>query len=183
MLTIHKADQILECVKSIFFNQLNGKDINLMEIDNNDIKGFSFLSDGNGNNSIHFSSHINYNNQSRYIRTFIQNRLNNHMNKIMPDLLECFAFLHEIGHWFYWIAGVRDEKQYEEYFARDYEFHSTQAMAEYREIPSEAIADKFAMYFLNYYGKELWLILAPEVKNIETLYDYDYCVLNKTKKI
>ena len=60
------------------------------------------------------------------------------------DFEECFAFLHELGHIYYKDMNAGEEIHYTNYKEKIYNSHY-QAFKEYRNIPTEKLADQFAL--------------------------------------
>lgn len=167
MLTKHKANQILKLIKYIYTNELKGEEIRLIEDNDKADATFSFLHIGSCN-CIFFIPEFKKDIQSEYMMNFIINNLENEAYRYMPNLLECFALLHEIGHWLQYVILGGDLKEgYAELKTKGLLPSSVQSMKEYREIPAEKLADDFAISIINIDTKKLWLILDPTINEQE----------------
>jgi len=161
MLNQYKVSQILKSVKDKYFDELDGEMIFMKESTE-----FSF-STICGVHDITFAPEFNNDASSKYLKGFFTNRLEDSFYALAPNLFECFAVLHEIGHLMQYVTeGNINNEGYKEYKVKTY-ITNEQAMHTYREIPAEVYADNFAMDFINNNIKKLWFILDKDADREE----------------
>jgi hypothetical protein len=93
-------------------------------------------------------------------------QLKDNMYFICPDLSEVLCFLHEVGHFINAITTGIDNTGYKEFKTKTY-YNINQAIKEYKQIPAEAYADKFAVEFVNKNIIDIWNIMQPELSKEE----------------
>lgn len=162
MLTQYKVSQILNMVKDKYFDILNDE---LIFIKESNEFSFSTLA---GVHDIEFRNEFEKSAESEYLQHCLNNKLADTFYNLAPNLLECFAVLHEIGHLIDYVKNGNkiNNTGYTEFKTKQY-LSLTQAMAQYRQIPAEAYADNFAIDFINSNIKELWFILDPQANKEE----------------
>ena len=95
---------------------------------------------------------------SKYIRNYLIKEFDLDSNSyVFNDFLECFSFLHEIGHIYYSdmnssneVYNAYKEKVYDSYY---------QAFNEYRHIEGEHLADEFAVTMLKNQAINIYSIM------------------------
>lgn len=84
---------------------------------------------------------------------------------MLRELQEVFSFLHELGHIIGEYEIGYDKEPYNEFKNAVYYSHK-EVFKQYRNIPSEMFADKFAVEVMNKYTAEIYVIM-EEKKTIE----------------
>lgn len=94
----------------------------------------------------------------RYIDDYLKSEFNLDGNKLMfYDYLECFSFLHEVGHIYY--KDMQSDSIVYKNFKNKVHSSYKSAFLEYRQIPGENLADSFAATMLNNRLPEIWAIM------------------------
>lgn len=137
MFTVEKATKLLD----ICYNEYPSLQDYLIEIKEG--KEFSCLNDFLGSViTIINKSKEDY--FSKYIRKYLIKEFDlDSNNYVFNDFLECFSFLHEVGHIYYSDMNSSNEV-YKAYKEKVYDSHF-QAFNEYRRIEGEKLADSFAV--------------------------------------
>lgn len=95
---------------------------------------------------------------SKYIRRYLIKEFDlDSNNYVFDDFLECFSFLHEVGHIYYNDMNSSSEV-YNAYKEKVYNSHY-QAFIEYRHIEGENLADSFAVTMLKNQTVNIWSIM------------------------
>lgn len=151
MFTVEKANKLLNiCYKE--YASLQDEFIEIKEG-----KEFSCLNDTLGNiitiinkyKSDYFKEYI-----GKYLLKEFDLDENNYM---FYDFIECFSFLHEVGHIYYNDMNSPNEV-YQAYKEKVYNSHY-QAFMEYRHIEGENLADGFAVTMLKNQTVNIWSIM------------------------
>lgn len=94
----------------------------------------------------------------KYINDYLEAEFNLDGNKLMfYDYLECFSFLHEVGHIYY--KDIQSDSIVYKNFRNKVHASYKDAFLEYRQISGEKLADNFAAVMLNNRLAEIWAIM------------------------
>lgn len=95
---------------------------------------------------------------SKYIRRYLIKEFNlDSNNYVFDDFIECFSFLHEVGH-IYYNAMNSSNEVYNAYKEKVYNSYY-QAFNEYRHIEGEHLADSFAVTMLKNQAIKIYSIM------------------------
>jgi hypothetical protein len=129
-------------------------------------KTFSYCKDTIGHLVTVESKLANTESNDLMIKQIERAGLKDNMYFICPDLSEVLCFLHEVGHFINAITTGIDNTGYKEFKTKTY-YNINQAIKEYKQIPAEAYADKFAVEFVNKNIIDIWNIMQPELSKEE----------------
>ena len=156
MLNIEKAEKILEMVLEEY------PSLYTLNIEIKNSNKFYLETKGVFNDSIIYIGKINYQDKfTKWLNKYLNNeyQLNSsfHMYNSFNDV---FAFLHEIGHIYYFDIFTEEEKEkeYKQYKEKKYNKYE-EAWKEYRLIKNEQLADSFASNFMNENILKIWSIM------------------------
>ena len=152
MFTIEKASKLLEVVY-LEYPSLQDEEI-LIKLGNE----FSAMIDTLGSVITIEKSLDRQSKFYKYIKDYLKTEFNLDSNKLMfYDYLECFSFLHEVGHVYY--QDMQTESIVYNNFRNKVHSSYKDAFLEYRQIPGEKLADSFAATMLNNRLTEIWAIM------------------------
>jgi hypothetical protein len=154
MFTINKAEKILNIILESY-PSLKDEEI-IIKYD----KEFSVNIGLLNNNIVTISNKMNDDIFNKNIRSYLLTKDFDTNNYMFDDLYEVFGFIHEIGHIYYKDIYSNEDIQtyYVNYKNKTYT-SIKQAFKEYRSIPSEKVADEFAINIIKNNVIKIWSIM------------------------
>lgn len=154
MLTIEKISELLDIAKYEYPSLYN----ELIEVDEDNRFSVTNIR-GIGMFYICYASKLPYDDHKKWMYKYLEKEYGLDGNKLMyNDFIEVFAFLHEVGHIYYTDITSEDEEYYQEYKAKVYNSYN-EAWYQYRQIPSERMADEFAVNIIKKNIYKIWSIM------------------------
>ena len=94
----------------------------------------------------------------KYIYDYLKKEFDLDANILMfYDFLECFSFLHEVGHIYY--KDMQSDSVVYKNFKNKVHSSYKSAFLEYRQIPGEKLADEFAATMMHNRTLDIWAIM------------------------
>lgn len=170
MLNIEKAQNILNMVINEY-PSLYSDMIELKMSDHFCLETYNIFNDS----VIHIGK-MDY--QSKFVKwlnKYLKNEYGLDANKHMyRNFNDVFAFLHEVGHLYYFDILKENEKNegYKEYKNEKF-YNYNEAWESYRKIPNEKIADEFAVTFMNNNIIKIWAVMEDiTIEKAKEEYDF-----------
>ena len=165
MFTINKVNQICEIILNEY-PSLKNENIKF-------IKGNEFSVEiGLFESVVTIADKVKDNIFSKYIREYLLTKNFDTNYYVFNGLYEVFSLIHEIGHIYYKEYAQESSEHYQEYKNKSHNSYKN-AFYEYRNIPYEKLADKFAINIIRNNVIDIWSIMNDiSIEKAQEEYDF-----------